>query len=235
MSSQYPDETVTPTATASCCEPPEAETASWAVSLCFWLTLILAAGVYATVALAPKVAVWSQVRFEHRRNAADLIRLEQDVDYLERVQEALETDPEFVERLAGLSQQNADDGQEFIPVSGTLLFGYTAEQADSRLQRPAEPRFHGLIMALATHVRLRTGLLTFAAGLTIFAFAFLNDAGAGLVTSVGQIAKTLVLMPVRRYIRSPADGVLPVAAGDQGDAPTSVSGFADSDTPATDG
>ncbi|MEQ9411505.1 MAG: hypothetical protein RIK87_27570 [Fuerstiella sp.] len=170
---------------------------SWAVSICFWCALLLAAAVYATVALAPKFAVWNRVRHEHLKNAEQLVALEDDVDYLERVEKALETDPEFVDRLAGMSGQTADDDTEYIPVSGTLLFGY--EQMSAAATLPDEPPYHQLIMTLASRRPLRRGLLIFAAALTILAFTFLNDAGTNLVYGTGRLMKTVALMPVRRY------------------------------------
>ena len=174
---------------------------SWAVSLCFWSALLVSASVYAVVALAPKFAVWNQVRHEYRRNTEQMIALEEDVDYLERVEVALKTDPEFVQRLAGLSKPNADNNEEFIPVSGNLLFGYMADEAVARPNLPKQPPYHGLVMSLATRSRLRTGLLAFSACLTVFAFTFFNDAGSNLVQSAGRVMKATALLPVRRYFQ----------------------------------
>lgn len=172
---------------------------SWAVSICFWCTLLVAVAVYASVALSPKLAVWNQVRHEYVRNAEELVSLEEDVDYLERVQTALQTDPEFVERLVGLTNPAAQDNEEFIPVSGSLLFGYDAEESLQR-QIPEAPPYDGVVTAFATNRRLRTSLLSLSAFLTIFAFTFLNDAGTNLVQGAGRITKRIAMIPVKRYL-----------------------------------
>ncbi|WP_145944345.1 hypothetical protein [Fuerstiella marisgermanici] len=179
--------------------------ASWAVSLCFWFALLVSASVYAVVALAPKFAVWNRVRHEYRLNAERMIALEDDVDYLERVEVALKTDPEFVQRLAGLSKPKVSDNEEFIPVSGNLLFGYTADEAVDRPNTPNQPPYHGFIMSLATRSGLRTGLLSFSACLIVFAFTFFNDAGSNLVHSAGRLMKATALLPVRRYMQQPTE------------------------------
>lgn len=183
-------------------EPPAPASSTWIVSLCFWFALTFAACVYAMVALAPKFSVWNQVRHEHQGNARHLIALEQDVDYLERVEEALRTDPEFVRRLAGESRQHGDDTSELIPVSGELLFGYedATEHASQNLSEP--PPFHNSIRMLASQATLRISLLSLAALTTIFAFTFLNDAGAGFVYSTGRFVKAAVMIPAARYFSS---------------------------------
>jgi hypothetical protein len=186
-------------------QPQQPATASptWIVSLCFWFALTFAACVYAMVALAPKFSVWNQVRHEYRGNARHLVALEQDVDYLERVEEALRTDPEFVRRLAGESRQHGDETSELIPVSGELLFGYddATEHTSQNLAEP--PPFHNAIRTFASHATLRISLLSFAALTTIFAFTFLNDAGAGIVQTTGRLVKAAAMIPAARYFSSP--------------------------------
>ncbi|MEZ6064100.1 MAG: hypothetical protein R3C19_27455, partial [Planctomycetaceae bacterium] len=73
-----------------------AHTASaWVTSLLFWCALVVSVLLYGGVALAPKLSVWMQVRHQYLRNAQHLLALDSEVDYLERVQNALETDPDF--------------------------------------------------------------------------------------------------------------------------------------------
>lgn len=170
-----------------------------AVSVCFWCTLLTATVIYGTVALAPKLAVWQDVRSEYHSNIRQLVALEDDVAYLERVDEALQSDPEFLERLVGLNQQETDE--ELIPVSGSLLFGQSDEQT---LRQQADDGPSLLAVAtrrVATSRPLRRGLLIASATLTLFAFAFLNDAGAGFVQTSGQLGRRLFLLPLARYTR----------------------------------
>ncbi|MEZ6128011.1 MAG: hypothetical protein R3C59_04975 [Planctomycetaceae bacterium] len=185
--------------------PPHSGTApSWTVSVCFWITLLLAATTYAAVALAPKFCVWNQVRLEYRHYAKELITLEDDVTYLERVESALKTDPEFRERVAGTSRPLSTDGEELIPVSGSLLFGHQ----DTSLNTTATadiPKYHVVAELIASHTRLRLVLLSVAALLTIFAFSFLNEAGSGFVYATGKLVKTVVMVPISRYVAEPEE------------------------------
>jgi hypothetical protein len=174
---------------------------SWAVSICFWCTLVLALTIYGTVALAPKFCVWNQVRLEYRHNASELLALEADVSYLERVEQALETDPEFRDRVAGVAQPVRGDGEELIPVSGSLLFGHE-DRSEMRSIAPQVPRYHVFAFRIASQARLRLILLCCAALLTVFAFTFLNDAGTGFVYDTGRLMKSVALLPVARYFRS---------------------------------
>lgn len=170
---------------------------SWTVSLCFWTTLICAATIYATVALAPKFCVWNEVRLEYRQNIARLVELEDDVAYLERVEAALKTDPEFRNQIAGVSE-SLNDEEEFIPVSGSLLFGQN-NQLETISDAPRMPAYHAMTVQLASHASLRASLLTLAACLTIFAFTFLNDAGTDFVNATGRLIRSAALIPAARY------------------------------------
>jgi hypothetical protein len=53
----------------------------WVISLMFWLTLILAAALYAVVALTPKLADFANVRTRYASNAHRLVELESEVEY----------------------------------------------------------------------------------------------------------------------------------------------------------
>lgn len=170
---------------------------SWTVSLCFWVALIVAVGVYASVALAPKFCVWNEVRLEYRQNVSQLIQLEHDVAYLERVEAALKSDPEFRDRVSGMTESFSKD-QEFIPVSGTLLFGQSDQPVNAAVA-PEMPGYHAYVVQLASQRTLRMSLLIFAALLTVFAFTFLNDAGTNFVNATGLLLKSTALIPVGRY------------------------------------
>lgn len=179
------------------------EAGFWAVSLCFWSCLFLSATVYAAVALSPKFCVWNAVRLENRQATDELIRLEADVAYLERVEAALQTDPEFRQRVAGIAVP-ANDHEELIPVSGSLLFGHELPPA-AHVGPPELPAYHALAAQIASRRSLRWGMLAFACTLTLFAFTFLNDAGVGLVQSTARLTKTILMAPVSRYVAAPPE------------------------------
>ncbi len=180
----------------------------WAVSLLFWTTLLFAVLLYAAVALAPKLLVWTTARQQYIANAHRLIALEDEVDYLERVQQALETDPGFVQRVASASSAPAstalgEDSEEWVPVSGSLMFGRDENPNEIPVVDPKPPPLLATVAVLAGNERLRTGLLATACVLVVFACTFLNDAGHGLVRSAWRLTATVVRLPVARYVRQP--------------------------------
>ncbi len=170
-------------------EPTTAEPApvsqsvgSFFMSVSFWLTLTVAGIMYAAVALSPKFAAWINVREQYVTNATKLTQLEDEVDYLERVAEALKTDPEFAKRLIRANQNPGRQGAEFIPVSRGLLFG-GAEAKEYTVPQVIQPAFAKVVFHLASHEQHRTWLLAGSAGLTLLAFTLLNDAGVGIIQS----------------------------------------------------
>lgn len=177
---------------------------SWLVSLSFWGTLLVASAIYASVALSPKFCVWNRVRLQQQQNAERLSALESEVAYLERVEKALETDPEFRQRAAGASSQ-MDAGSEFIPVSGNLLFGYQTSPAVTDHVLADIPLYHQAAQIIATDQQLRTILLIVTALLTFFAFAVLNDAGTSFVMASKQAIQSAAGWPFRRYLTAPED------------------------------
>lgn len=155
---------------------------SFLMSVSFWLTLTVAGILYAAVALSPKLAAWINVRQQYVSNATKLAQLEDEVDYLERVAEALKTDPEFAKRLIRANQNPDSQETEFIPVSKGLLFG-GAERKEYKVPEVVRPAFAKVVFHLASHEQHRTRLLVGSAGLTLLAFTLLNDAGIGIVQS----------------------------------------------------
>lgn len=183
---------------------PNSDQHSWLVSLSFWGTLLVAATIYASVALSPKFCVWNRVRLQQQQNAKRLSALESEVAYLERVEKALETDPEFRQQAAGSGSQT-DTDSEFIPVSGNLLFGYQTSPAVTDHVLEEIPLYHLAARTIATDQQLRTILLTVTALLTFFAFAVLNDAGTSFVLAGQYAIRSAASWPFRRYLTTSED------------------------------
>lgn len=182
----------------------ESVSGSWAVSVAFWCALITAFGIYAAVSLAPKLTEWSTLSRRYNDNARELSALEEEVEYLERVNKALESDPQFVQRLVNLSEPETHAEGEIIPVSGRLIFGTAEFPAASATNTVRQPVWTESLTLLASHQRLRNILLIVAASITVFGFTFLNDAGEGLVRSTFRIVSRVAKWPVRRYFSTSA-------------------------------
>ncbi len=182
-----------------------------AVSLAFWITLLIAALIYGSVALAPRLFAWIQIRHDFLTNAHQLQALETEIDYLERVRAALKSDPQFVRRMAAASIADDIGEANMIPVSGTLIFG-SEDQLQHRMPEIQVPMGTAMVRRFASDRQLRTVLLTSVSLLVVFAFTVLNGTGGRFVSLVAQLAAAVVRWPLARYCRP-----VPSAAGDKTD------------------
>lgn len=148
----------------------------WIVSLAFWLSLFLAAFCLATVALAPKLLVYSALRSEYMRNQARLVALEQQVAHLERVQGALENDPDFAAELARADLGASRPGDERIPVGPPLSLDAALSPSPAEAARKLRAAWYSpLLETLAGHRTVRAVLLIFASAVTLAAFILLDE------------------------------------------------------------
>jgi hypothetical protein len=147
---------------------------AWIVSPAFWLCLVLAAVLYATVALAPKLLTHLLLKHEYYAHQVRLVTLERKAQYLGKVVHALEHDPDFAAELARIDFAAARPGDERIPVDPSLSLEARTEPALSTSAAKL-PWYTPLVRRLATERRLRTATLAFAALLLVAAFTFLNE------------------------------------------------------------
>lgn len=187
------------------CEQPEMvpqTVGSLLMSVAFWSTLLVAAGMYAAVALSPKLADWINAHRQYADNAARLAELEDEADYLERLTAALKSDPAFAVQLVDAAQGQSARDTGFADFSGEAM---PAEPpANYRaVQSAIQPQPAGLVFHLASHEQHRTWLLIGSCGLTLLAFSLLNEAGAGVVLSMLAMINSAVRTTVGRYQRSP--------------------------------
>jgi cell division protein FtsB len=154
----------------------DASPAGWLASLLFWLAVLAAAGMYALVALSPKVLAWHEERERWHGNQERLVRLERKVLYLKHVAQALESDPEFAAELARVELHASRPGDERLPVEGQLSLAADSGKGES--EQPTPPSAFRLPLStlrdFAEDARLRRWTLLAAAGLVVFAFTFLQ-------------------------------------------------------------
>ena len=174
--------------------------AVWAVSVVFWCTLLLSAVLYGLVAVAPRLSAWMQVRHHYITHAHRLQALEKEVDYLERVRDALCNDPEFVHRLTAASIAEDSGRGEVIPVSGTLIFG-SSDELEQRMPEVDAPLGASLVQWFAADQRLRRGVITTACVLVMFSFTVLNGNGGWFVQLVSRTGVAAMQWPLQRYRR----------------------------------
>lgn len=171
----------------------------WSISLAFWLTLLCAAGMYGVVALSPKLLTHLVLRNQFFANQVRLVSLEREVNYLDRVLKAMESDPEFKQQLAHSSFDTKRNGSERIDVQASL-------KLDARLSEPAGssaevglPWYGFLLTGFAENQSLRHTLLIVASVLTVMSFTFLHESQEQQLRSVVKTAKTGLGWIARRY------------------------------------
>ena len=201
MTTEATDENLEPTSDERTTVPQTV--GSFLISIAFWSTLLVSAVMYAAVSLSPKLADWISVREQHAANTRRLQELEDEADYLERVAAALKSDPEFAHRLVNATQ-SGNIQNEFVPVSNNMAFGGTRTKA-SPPKPLVQPAVADIVKQIASDQKYRTWLLCGAAGLTVFAFTLLNDAGAGIMQTAFSLVQDISRSVFARYRRDPPE------------------------------
>ena len=155
---------------SSAIDPPRLPLAS----LLFWLCLLIAAALYAVIALSPRLVVWGDLQVESARQQVELVNLERQAQQLARVAAALERDPEFVAELARVELAAAKPGGTQIPLPPALGFDPRAPRAVEAAAEPTTPWYLPAARRAAADGRLRWRMLGAASGILLFAFVFLQ-------------------------------------------------------------
>jgi hypothetical protein len=192
------------------------EGGGWIVSIAFWCCLLAAAGLYAAVSLAPRWLAYEHLHTEHDAAQARLIALEQEVEDLARISEALASEPAYAAELARIDFRTALPSAESIPVEPPLQLRRTPRGADvppgddrtttrvaeGRVPRDAGPSWSiRFVEPFATNVRVRRGTLTAAAVLAVFAFGFLHESHADQARAAARGLRIAAVHLIARYRR----------------------------------
>ena len=152
---------------------PKDGAAGLVLSLAFWLSLIVAAGLFAMGTLSPKVVAGWRHAGELERQMARVSALAEQVERLENEAHALESDPDYLAARARQDLGLKPEGTRLIKVLGDAPLAATVEEAVD----PAEPPAASLkwVERVAGDSLLRARMLTIAAALVLFGFAFLHE------------------------------------------------------------
>lgn len=145
----------------------------WIVSVVFWLCLFTAAGLYATVALAPKLLTFDRLQSRYRSNRSQLVALQQQITHLRRVAVALQTDPLFRSEFARVQFRASAPAEQRIPVSADLSLNVLSPAAKTVVTARRFPWYTPVLLGVATSRRTQNWLLAAAAMITVGAFTFL--------------------------------------------------------------
>jgi len=148
---------------------------SWVVAALFWIALLIAGGMYAAVALSPKLLAYLNLRNDHYRTQVKLVTLERRVTYLKRVMQALENDPEFAAEQARVELGAERPGDERIEVDSRWHFSPDSDFDPSAFRKSILPWYTPILKVVATNEPMRRGLLIAAACLSVFAFTFFQE------------------------------------------------------------
>ncbi len=162
---------------------PDVRTIEWVVSLLFWIQLLIAAVLYGTVALAPKVHAMLGLSADSMSLQSQLLDLERQVTDMKKVTEALENDPRVLEELARLDLDASRPGEESIPVTSDLMLQNQMTRARTYEPEVVQPWYAVLVESFATNHRLRNTLLFVASVLVLVSFTFFNASQAAQFSS----------------------------------------------------
>jgi cell division protein FtsB len=178
--------------------------ASWVVAVLFWGAMLVAGGLYATVALSPKLVVYLHLRDEHYQTQVKLVTLERRVMYLKKVMHAFEHDPGFAAEQARVELGAERPGDERIAVDESLHFTPDADFDPSIFKESILPWYTPLVQVFAGDRKTRRGLLFAAALISLFAFTFLQESQTSQLLACARAIKNGCLRATSRYRSAPS-------------------------------
>jgi hypothetical protein len=149
-------------------------------ALAFWCSLFIAAGLFALLALAPKLRTYRELAHEYDSLHRQLVSTERRTECLAKVADALEHDPDFAAELARVNF-DAPGGDERIPVAPQLRLAAWDSEPMLAASHPASLAglLDGpLLNTLSDDRTVRVSLMAAAALLVLVSFAFCGESRA---------------------------------------------------------
>jgi hypothetical protein len=146
-------------------------------ALAFWCSLFIAAGLFALLALAPKLRTYRELAHEYDSLHRQLVCTERRTECLAKVADALEHDPDFAAELARINF-DAPGGDERIPVGPQLRLAAWDSEPTLVANHPASLAglLDGpLLNTFSDDRTVRVSLMAAAALLVLVSFAFCGE------------------------------------------------------------
>ena len=191
----------TPVSISSMQESRPETISGMAISLAFWLCLLLAANLFAVVALSPKLIVYLDLRSRFDVNQLRLVALENQAGQLQRVVEAIRGDKDFASELTRIEFDALRPDEEVIPVEVALKLDARAFETPLPNLDVVHTWYEPGVKYLAGDASLRTWLLGAAALLVVVSFTMLQPAGAKQVSSGVRNCNVIWRSLRNRYVR----------------------------------
>ncbi len=149
-------------------------------ALAFWCSLLIAAGLFAVLALAPKLRTYHHLSKDYDSLHRQLVATARRTDSLTKVADALEHDPQFASELARVNF-DAPKPEERIPVGPQLsLAAWDSDQTtDADVQPTRAAVLDGpLLDTLSEDRTVRVPLFAASSLLVLVAFALCGQTAA---------------------------------------------------------
>jgi hypothetical protein len=149
-------------------------------ALAFWCSLLIAAGLFAVLALAPKLRTYHQLSRDYQGLHRQLVSTERRTESLAKVADALEHDPDFASELARINF-DAPKTEERIAVGPQLsLAAWDSESTVDTAIRPSPAVLldGALLNTLSDDRTVRVPLFAASSLLVVVAFALCGQNAA---------------------------------------------------------
>lgn len=151
--------------------PPET-LSGMVISLLFWLSVLMAASLFAAVGLSPKLIEQLRLRDEFTANQFRLVQVEQQNEQLEQVVNAIRQDKDFAAEMTRIEFDAVRRDEEIIPVESELRL--SPRDIGVPHVPAVMPRawYRPLLVPFAENDSLRRNLLAAAAALVVVSFTW---------------------------------------------------------------
>ncbi|MBS0262737.1 MAG: septum formation initiator family protein [Planctomycetes bacterium] len=158
--------------------------------MAFWVSLFVAAGLYATVVLSPKLLAYLALNREYVANQWRLSELSRQVAHFDRVIQAQTHDPAFVREQARDAFDVAPPEEQRIPVDSHLRLNIELGPRKTAIPAKSLPWYASVLRLVANSRSLGTTLLCGAGALVVCAFSFLYERRSAITVSRGPLRQT---------------------------------------------
>ena len=171
------------------------------VSLLFWACLLLAASLFASVALAPKLTETLRLRDLYTVNQLKLVSVERQNEQLQRVVEAIQHDKDFATEMTRIEFDAVRSDEEIIPVAADLKLETRGIETPRVQPVVSRAWYRPWLTLLTENDSLRSSLLGSAAVLVVVSFTWFQPASADRIAKQVQFGRTAWQALRKRYVQ----------------------------------
>ncbi len=171
------------------------------VSLLFWFCLLLAASLFAAVALAPKLAETLRLRDLHATNQLKLVSVERQNEQIQLVVEAIQNDKDFALEMTRIEFDAVRSDEEILPVAAALKLETRGIETPRAHPVVVRAWYRSWLTMLTENDSLRSALLGAAAVLVVVSFTWFQPASADRIAQRVRLGRTAWQALRNRYVQ----------------------------------